>query len=102
MAAPAAESSFPYMRTIVSSIEAEWRRFKVLADKALLQVRDEELGQQGPGGGNSIAVLMAHLGGNLKSRFTDFLTTDGEKTWRDRDSEFVPRPDVAREEIFKI
>ena len=77
-------------------------RFKILAEKALLQVHDDELGRPGPGGGNSIAVLMAHIAGNLKSRFTDFLTADGEKPWRNRDSEFVPRPDVSRSEIFEI
>jgi len=90
------------MNTIVSSIEAEWRRYKILAEKALLQVHDDELGKAGPGGGNSVAVLMAHIAGNLKSRFTDFLIADGEKPWRDRDAEFVPRPDVNRSEIFKI
>lgn len=90
------------MRTIVSSIEAEWRRYKILADNALLQVRDEELGREGSGGGNSIAVIMAHLGGNLKSRFTDFLTADGEKPWRDRDSEFLPRLGISRSEILKV
>jgi hypothetical protein len=90
------------MRTIVSSIEAEWRRYKILADNTLLQVRDEELGLEGPGGGNSIAVIMAHLAGNLKSRFTDFLTADGEKPWRDRDSEFLARPGISRSEVMKV
>jgi hypothetical protein len=90
------------MRTIIASIEAEWRRYKILADDALLQVRDEELGLAGPGDGNSIAVVMAHLAGNLKSRFTDFLTADGEKPWRDRDSEFTPRPGIARGKILAV
>jgi hypothetical protein len=90
------------MRAILSSIEAEWRRYKVLGDGALEQVHDNELGRTGPGEGNSVAVIVAHIAGNLKSRFTDFLTSDGEKSWRDRDSEFVPRPNINREELLKI
>ncbi len=90
------------MRKILSSIEGEWRRYKVLGDRAFEQVRDEELGKDGPGGGNSIAVIVCHIAGNLKSRFTDFLTTDGEKPWRDRDSEFEARPNISREELLAM
>jgi hypothetical protein len=89
------------MKEILSSIEAEWRRYKILADGALEQTRDDELGRSGPGDGNSIAVIVAHLAGNLKSRFTDFLTTDGEKSWRDRDSEFEPRANITRHELME-
>jgi hypothetical protein len=87
------------MREILSSIEGEWRRYKVLGEGALDQARDFELGRSD--GGNSLAVIVAHIGGNLKSRFTDFLTADGEKDWRDRDSEFVPRPDITRRELME-
>src|SRR5436190_16666971 len=90
------------MRGTLSSIEAEWRRYKILAERALEQVRDDELGKEGPGKGNSVAVIAAHIAGNLKSRFTDFLTSDGEKPWRDRESEFVPRPNISRGELLKI
>src|SRR5262249_16116953 len=79
------------MRAILSSIEGEWRRYKVLAERALEQTRDEELTTITSEGSNSIAVIVAHISGNLKSRFTDFLTADGEKPWRDRDAEFEPR-----------
>jgi hypothetical protein len=48
---------------------------------------------------NSIAVIVWHIGGNLRSRFTDFLTTDGEKPWRNRDKEFEARV-VTREELL--
>jgi uncharacterized damage-inducible protein DinB len=87
------------MREIISTIEGEFRRYKKLGDEAIRQVRDEELAQEGPGGGNSIAVLVWHLSGNLKSRFTDFLTSDGEKPWRKRDEEFIFRA-VTREELI--
>lgn len=76
------------MNPIVSSIRAEYVRYKTLAESAVAQLSDAELLVPGPGGGNSIAVLFRHLGGNLRSRFTDFLTSDGEKPWRKRDEEF--------------
>jgi hypothetical protein len=59
-----------------------------LVDGALKQVSDEELVRRPAPGINSIAVILRHLGGNLLSRWTDFLTTDGEKPTRDRDTEF--------------
>jgi len=89
------------MRKILSSIESEWRRYKILAERALEQTRDNELGKGSPGEGNSVAVIVSHIAGNLKSRFTDFLTIDGEKPWRDRDAEFQPRPKVTRREVLE-
>lgn len=64
---------------------------KALADKAIAQLPEEMLRRAQPLGldTNSVAVIMKHVAGNLRSRFTDFLTTDGEKPWRDRDGEFV-------------
>ena len=59
-----------------------------LADGALKQLSDEELVRRPVEGINSIAVILRHLGGNLQSRWTDFLTADGEKPSRNRDSEF--------------
>jgi uncharacterized protein DUF1572 len=90
------------MRAILSSIEGEWRRYKVLGEGALDQLKDGEAGRSGPGDGNSIAIIVVHIAGNLKSRFTNFLTSDGEKPWRDRDSEFVPRPDMTRNELREV
>lgn len=88
------------MRQLIISIEGEFRRYKKLGDETMAQLRDAELAESGPGGGNSIAILVAHLAGNLKSRFTDFLTADGEKPWRHRDDEFRP-PDVTRQELIE-
>ena len=62
---------------------------KRLADRAIEQVPDEKLREALDPNTNSIAVIMKHVSGNLTSRWTDFLTTDGEKPTRDRDSEFV-------------
>jgi GNAT superfamily N-acetyltransferase len=85
-------------RTILSSIEAEFRRYQALGDAAMGQLGDAELVAAGPHGANSIAIIARHIGGNLASRFTDFLTSDGEKPWRKRDEEFEPR-NAARAEI---
>jgi uncharacterized damage-inducible protein DinB len=86
------------MRLIVGSIEAEYRRYKHLADEAMEQITEEQLSRRVGSGGNSIATLVWHVSGNLESRFTDFLQSDGEKPGRDRDSEFLPRT-VSRAEL---
>lgn len=88
------------MRQIVSSIEGEWRRYKALGEGAFRQLKDDEIGKSGPGENNSVAIIVWHISGNLKSRFTDFLTADGEKAWRNRDSEFEPRHGVTRAELL--
>ena len=79
------------MTNIIESIRAEYLRYKALAEGALDQISEAELSAQGPGGGNSIAVICRHISGNLGSRFTDFLTSDGEKPWRAREEEFQAR-----------
>ena len=63
------------------------------------QTSDADLSAPGPGKGNSIAVICWHLSGNFQSRFTDFLTTDGEKPWRQREEEFETRT-VTRSELM--
>lgn len=71
-----------------------FRSYKALAEKAMAQVSDEEFFRALDGEANSIAAIAKHVGGNLRSRWTDFLTTDGEKPDRDRDSEFVADADT--------
>jgi hypothetical protein len=78
-------------RDMVGSIEAEFQRYKALGEGAMDQLVAEELGQKRSPADNSITNIVWHIAGNLKSRFTDFLTSDGEKPWRERDSEFEPR-----------
>jgi len=85
---------------LIKSIEAEYLRYKALAETALAQVPEPSLSQPGPAEGNSLAVICWHLSGNLKSRFTDFLTSDGEKAWRNREEEFRPRT-VSRAEMIE-
>lgn len=85
---------------ILASIAAEYRRHKALADSAMAQLAERELGEPGPGSSSSVAVVAWHVAGNLTSRFTDFLETDGEKPWRNREEEFSPRQ-PAREELMR-
>ena len=67
----------------------ELRRYRDMAEKALAQVSDEDFFRQVDPESNSIAIIMKHCAGNMRSRWTDFLTTDGDKPDRDRDGEFV-------------
>lgn len=77
------------------------RANKNLADKAIAQVPDDRLHMAFDEHTNSIAVIMKHVGGNLRSRWTDFLTSDGEKPWRNRDAEFVDQ-DEDRNAVLAI
>ncbi|HVZ84947.1 MAG TPA: DUF1572 domain-containing protein [Terracidiphilus sp.] len=69
-----------------------FRHYKCLADRAIAQVADEHLFAVPDAESNSIAIIVKHMVGNMRSRWTGFLTTDGEKPSRDRDSEFVDPP----------
>ncbi len=84
-------------RALVASLEGEYRRYKTLGENAINQLPDAQLAEAA-GPSNSIATIVWHVAGNLTSRFTDFLTSDGEKPWRDRDSEFLARQ-VKRAEL---
>jgi hypothetical protein len=76
-----------------------FRYYKRLAERAMEQVTDQQLFAAIDKDANSIAVIVKHMTGNMRSRWTDFLTTDGEKPGRDRDSEFVDSPST-REELM--
>ena len=80
----------------LEDVAEQFRSYKRLADRALEQVRDEDLLVTLDPESNSLAVLIQHMAGNLISRWTDFLTTDGEKPDRDRDSEFETRDGTTR------
>jgi hypothetical protein len=77
--------SAEFLAAIINAFEANKR----LADRAVEQLPDDKLHIALDGNTNSIAVIMKHVAGNLLSRWTDFLTTDGEKPGRNRDNEFV-------------
>lgn len=75
------------------------RAYKKLAEKALDQLKDEEYFVKLDDESNSVAVVMKHMAGNMFSRWTDFLTTDGEKPNRNRDYEFVIGGDTTKDEM---
>ena len=77
-----------------------FRQYKKLADRAMEQVTDQQLFAVLDPESNSIAIIVKHLAGNMRSRWTDFLTTDGEKPNRDRDAEFV-EPPATREALLR-
>ena len=79
---------------------ASYRAYKKLADKALAQLTDEEFFIAIDEESNSVAVIMKHIAGNMFSRWTDFLTTDGEKPTRNRDMEFVIESGATKAEIM--
>jgi Protein of unknown function (DUF1572) len=76
------------------------RGHKRLADGAIVQLNDEQFFATPDPESNSVAIIVKHLAGNMRSRFTDFLTSDGEKPDRNRDSEFVMDDDAPREKVL--
>lgn len=78
-----------------------FRSSKKLAERAMEQVTDEQLFATLDEETNSIAIVVKHMAGNMRSRWTDFLASDGEKPDRDRDSEFV-NPPATREALLQV
>jgi hypothetical protein len=87
------------METYLNNVKKRFEYYKTLGENTFAQVEDEGLFWQYNEESNSIATIVKHLSGNMLSRWTDFLTSDGEKPWRDRDSEF--ENDIkTRQELF--
>jgi len=84
---------------LVEAARETFASTKDLGDKAMAQLGDAELHQCLGADGNSIAVIVRHVAGNMRSRWTDFLHSDGEKPWRNRDQEFAI-PDEPRAELL--
>ena len=76
------------------------RAYKKLAEKAIAQLQDEEFFVAIDEESNSVAVVMKHMAGNMLSRWTDFLTSDGEKANRNRDMEFVIEPQTSKDDVI--
>lgn len=94
------------MSTDISSqyldeVRRQFRGHKRLAESAIMQLKDEELFVTLDPESNSIAIIIKHLAGNMRSRFTDFLTTDGEKPDRHRDQEFEMNTGATRAEVMR-
>ncbi|HKO60004.1 MAG TPA: DUF1572 family protein [Pyrinomonadaceae bacterium] len=84
-----------YLKDSIASLRA----YKKQADKAIAQLKDEEFFVTLDAEGNSVAVIMKHMAGNMFSRWTDFLTTDGEKPNRNRDMEFVIESGTNKDQV---
>lgn len=87
--------------TYTQLVLREFRRAKALADGALAQITSEQFFAAPSEGDNSIAVIVKHVGGNLLSRWTDFLTSDGEKPGRNRDLEFEITEDDTQPSLLR-
>ncbi|HEY7286020.1 MAG TPA: DinB family protein [Vicinamibacterales bacterium] len=85
----------------LEDITKSFKNYKKLGDTALARVPDEHLHTEIDPQSNSVAVIVKHVAGNLRSRFQDFLTTDGEKPDRNRDGEFEMPEQASRDEILR-
>ena len=88
------------VETRLDTATREFRRLRRLADGALAQVPPDRFMTALSEDGNSVAAIVKHMSGNMRSRWTDFLTSDGEKPWRDRDREFERDADDSRETLL--
>lgn len=89
-----------FTTSYVEDALAIFRQYKQLGEKAIAQVGDEQLFAALDEESNSIAIIVKHMTGNMRSRWTDFLTSDGEKPTRNRDSEFFDPP-ATREALLR-
>ena len=84
----------------LKAIKEDFKKYKLLGDKTFNQIDNKDLHFKSDDEANSIAIIIQHLSGNMISRFTDFLTTDGEKSSRNRDSEFKDQ-NMTKEELIE-
>jgi len=89
-----------FTTSYIENALAVFRQYKQLGERAMTQVADEQLFATLDEETNSIAIIVKHMTGNMRSRWTDFLTSDGEKPNRNRDSEFVDPP-ATREALLR-
>lgn len=87
------------MESYLNSAVKQFKYYKMLGEKAMEQLQEEQLFRQYNEESNSIAILVNHITRNMLSRFTEFLTADGEKPWRNRDAEFT-NPFNNKEELM--
>ena len=88
------------LENYLKNILIEFEKMKSLAEKAMAQVSDEQFFQLIDSEANSIAVIVKHIAGNQHSRWTDFLTSDGEKDFRKRDNEFIILENDSKESLI--
>src|SRR5262245_19175585 len=86
-------------KAYLEDVTFSYRKQKEMAEQAIFQLEDEFFHKPGEHS-NSVAAIVKHLAGNLRSRWTDLLTSDGDKPWRDRDDEFIIGPQDTRESLL--
>ncbi|HEX2845665.1 MAG TPA: DUF1572 family protein [Chitinophagaceae bacterium] len=86
----------------LSTAIRRFRQYKELGDKTFAQLNDADFHYHTGNESNSIAVIIQHLSGNMLSRWTNFLTEDGEKTWRQRDEEFNNHISYSKQQLIDI
>lgn len=85
----------------LSSAINQFQEYKGLGEKTFAQLNDTDMHQQPNEASNSIAIIIQHLHGNMLSRWTNFLTEDGEKSWRQRDAEFEKQP-LSKKKLLQL
>lgn len=90
-----------FTANLVEDWLAVFHQYKSMAEGAMSQISDEEFFRALDAESNSVAVIVKHMAGNMRSRWTDFLTSDGEKPWRNRDSEFEEGGDLTRAQLLE-
>jgi hypothetical protein len=88
-----------FMNNYLNICRKVFAQYKMLGEKAMDQLNEDQLNLSLSVESNSIVLIVKHLHGNMLSRWTDFLTTDGEKEWRNRDNEFISGKNVTLEEL---
>jgi uncharacterized damage-inducible protein DinB len=86
--------------SVIADVRSVYQQQRNLAEAALAQINDDQFFETTNHGANSLAIIVKHVGGNLRSRWTDFLHSDGEKPDRNRDGEFVVESDT-RADVMK-
>ncbi len=89
------------MESYISSVERQLLYYRKLAEETISQLTYSQICWRADEEANSIAIIMNHMAGNMRSRFLDFLCSDGEKSWRDRDAEFEPQ-DVPLSQLLDM
>ncbi len=92
----------PLGTAVLQGLLLTLRNYKALGERAIAQVADADLLAAPNAESNSIAIIVKHLAGNMRSRFTDFLTTDGEKPDRHRDQEFEMKDTPTRGDLLAV
>src|SRR5215468_6083691 len=90
-----------FAATYYDEVRRSFRGYKRLADGAMAQLSDEEFFRAPDPESNSAALVVKHISGNMRSRWLDFLTTDGEKPDRNRDQEFILTPQDTRQDLMR-